>query len=209
MEGTSMKSQYTKGSNQYQKTLKKDKVFRGGMSLLGFAIIMVGLYDLQVTFSPSHIDASESVDIITSQVAVPAESKQVVAIKVATPAATLKVEPTIQQDVENYVKTIFGKDGKVAIAVSHVECNPSNKAYPKCVYHTDREYSVGIFQINLFNKDHMIHAAKVPGKTMEEKIEALKDPYINTLVAYKIYSHSGFNPWVGYTSGRYLDKLAD
>lgn len=112
-----------------------------------------------------------------------------------------------QDDIEAYVKTIFGKDAKTAIAVSHVECNPQNKAYPACVYHTEHEYSVGIFQINLFNAKHSIHAAKVPGKTMEEKIEALKDPYINTLVAYKIFTASSWNPWAGFTSGRYLAHL--
>jgi len=114
-----------------------------------------------------------------------------------------------QEQIDAYIRTIFGKDAKVAIAVNRVECNPANKQYPKCVYHTDHEYSVGIFQINLFNKTHAIHAAKVPGKTMEEKIESLKNPYINTLVAYKIFTSSGFAPWSGYSSGRYLDHMGE
>lgn len=196
---------YKVGSNQWKKKQRKD-VGAYMISFLYLMILMVALYDISIFLAPTNSDASDNNTVKVAPIAVPAESMQVVA-PVATPAGTFKPEPTIQQDVENYVKTIFGKDGKVAVAVSHVECNPANKAYPRCVYHTDREYSVGIFQINLFNKDHMIHAAKVPGKTMEEKIEALKDPYINTLVAYKIYSHSGFNPWAGYTSGRYLTKL--
>lgn len=116
---------------------------------------------------------------------------------------------TQQEEIDAYIRTIFGKDAKVAIAVNRVECNPGNKKYPKCVYHTDHEYSVGIFQINLFNKSHWIHAKKVPGKTMEEKIENLKDPYLNTLIAYKIFTDSGFEPWAGYTSGRYLDHLGN
>lgn len=112
-----------------------------------------------------------------------------------------------QEQIDNYIKTIFGKDATVAIAVQRVECNPQNKQYPKCVYHTEHEYSVGIFQINLYNSSHWIHAKKVPGETMEEKVEWLKNPYHNTLIAYKIFTDSGFNPWSGFTSGRYEAHL--
>lgn len=113
-----------------------------------------------------------------------------------------------QEEIDDYIDTIFGgKDGRIMRAINRVECNPANKAYPECVYHTEHEYSVGIFQINLFNSKHWIHAKKVPGETMEEKVEALKDPYINTLVAYKIFSDSSFTPWAGFTSGRYKAYL--
>lgn len=131
----------------------------------------------------------------------------------ASLSATLKVleekKPTpTQAEIEDYIRSIFGKEARVAIAVSHNECNPKNKQYPKCVAHTDKEYSVGIFQINLYNKTHWIHANKVPGKTIEEKAEALKDPYINTLVAYKIYSDSkGFTPWSAFTNRSYKLNL--
>ena len=111
--------------------------------------------------------------------------------------------------IDDYIRTIFGKDAKVAIAVNRVECNPKNKQYPSCVYHTEYEYSVGIFQINLYNKSHWIHAKKVPGNTMEEKVEWLKNPFNNTLIAYKIFTDSGFGPWSGFTSGRYLDHLGE
>lgn len=112
-----------------------------------------------------------------------------------------------QEEIENYIRTIFGKDSRVGIAVSHNECNPANKQYPYCILHTDAEYSVGIWQINLFNAKHWIHAKKVPGTTMEEKIEWLKDPYNNTLIAYKIFSDQGFGPWSAYTSGNYKRSL--
>ena len=112
-----------------------------------------------------------------------------------------------QKEIESYIKVIFGKDSKVAIAVSHKECNPKNKAYPKCVALSDKELSVGIFQINLKNKTHLVHASKVPGKTIEEKAEKLKDPHINTLVAYKIFKDSGWYAWSAYTSGAYLTSL--
>lgn len=112
------------------------------------------------------------------------------------------------KDIDSYIDTIFGrKNGRIMRAVNRVECNPANKAYPKCVYHTEHEYSVGIFQINLYNAKHWIHASKVPGETMEEKVEWLKDPFNNTLVAYKIFTDSGFNPWAGYSSGRYEAHL--
>jgi hypothetical protein len=116
-------------------------------------------------------------------------------------------KPT-QKEIESYIKTIFGKDGRVAVAVSHHECGPTNKAYPGCVLQSDVEYSVGVFQINLKNKTHMIHAAKVPGNSIEEKAENLKDPYINTLIAYKIFKDSnGFTPWSAYLNKSYLSSL--
>lgn len=129
-----------------------------------------------------------------------------------TPTVAPVVDPSAKdhpskQEIEDYVRTIFGKDARVAIAVSHNECNPKHPHYPACVLHTDAEYSVGIFQINLYNKSHWIHAQKVPGKTMEEKIEWLKDPYHNTLIAFKIFKDSGFHPWTAYSSGNYLNDL--
>lgn len=129
-----------------------------------------------------------------------------------TPTVAPVVDPSAKdhpskQEIEDYVRTIFGKDARVAIAVSHNECNPRHPHYPACVLHTDAEYSVGIFQINLYNKSHWIHAQKVPGKTMEEKIEWLKDPYHNTLIAFKIFKDSGFHPWTAYSSGNYLNDL--
>lgn len=112
-----------------------------------------------------------------------------------------------QKRIEDYVKIIFGKDAKTAIAVSRNECGPTNRAYPKCVYHTEHEYSVGIFQINLYNKSHLIHASKVPGETMEEKIEWLKEPQNNVLMAYWIFTKSGWYPWSAYTNGAYLKDM--
>lgn len=109
-----------------------------------------------------------------------------------------------QKEIESYIGVIFGKESKVAIAVSRHECGPTNKDYPRCVNHSDVEYSVGLFQINLYNKDHWVHASKVPGKTMDEKAEWLKDPMNNTLIANKIYKDwNNFNSWSAYTNGSY------
>lgn len=120
---------------------------------------------------------------------------------IIVPTASPTPSEYSQKEIEGYIKTIFGKDADLAIRVQHSECSPLNKNYPRCVYHTDREYSVGIFQINLFNKDHTIHAGKIPGETMEEKIEWLKNPFNNTLVAFKIFKDSGFYPWSAYKRG--------
>lgn len=112
-----------------------------------------------------------------------------------------------QEEIEDYIRVIFGKDARVAIAVSHKECNPKNPSYPACVLHTEHEYSVGVLQINLYNTKHWIHAAKVPGDTMEQKIEWLKNPFNNVLIAHKIFADSGFQPWTAYTSGAYKEEL--
>lgn len=112
-----------------------------------------------------------------------------------------------QKEIEAYIKTIFGPDAHIAIAVSHNECNPLNSKYPACILHSEVEYSVGLFQINLYNSQQWIHAARIPGSTMEEKAEWLKDPYNNTLYAYWVFKKSGWHPWSAYTSGNYLKDL--
>lgn len=194
-----------RGTNQYKaryhKDIKSHLIFF--VSLLFFFTVTNAYVNLD-NFPPKA-NAEILSPIASPSASLNSEGKDsaLPQLEVTTPVE----EGPSQKDIEAYIKTIFGKDSKVAIAVSHVECNPANKAYPKCVYHTQHEYSVGIFQINLFNANQWIHAAKVPGETMEEKIESLKDPYINTLVAYKIFSAQGFLPWAGYTSGRYLDQL--
>jgi hypothetical protein len=144
----------------------------------------------------------------TAQNNVPATNTPDLAVTITTPTPK-EPESNQKEEIDAYIRTIFGKDAKVFLAITRVECNPKNKQYPACVYHTDHEYSVGVAQINLFNKSHAIHANKVPGATMEDKIESLKNPYINVLVAYKIFTDSGFTPWTGYTSGRYLDHMGE
>lgn len=114
--------------------------------------------------------------------------------------------PTVGE-IEAYMKLIFGPDFKVARAISHNECGPTHKDYPACEWHTSIEDSVGIFQINLYNSKQWIHAARIPGNTMPEKIEWLKNPFNNTLYAYWVFKTSGFNPWSTYSDGRYKNSL--
>lgn len=190
-----------KGSNQYRSKYKKDV----GAYMIGFLylmILMLALHDFSIILKPSNSDASESVNVITSPLADPAKSMAVVAY---TPPAT--PTPNIQEEIEAYIKTIFGRDAKTAIAVSRNECGPTNKSYPSCQFHTSHENSIGLFQINLMSKYAKVHYDRVPGETLEEKIEWLKDPHNNVLMAYWIYSHSGWNPWTAYTSGNYLKDM--
>lgn len=129
---------------------------------------------------------------------------------IATESATLQSSDTViveevpvespQEDIEKYIKTIFRGNSKMAIEVTHHECSPQHKLYPRCEKNDNIEWSCGIWQINLRDPNTMklIHAAKIPGETLEEKCEWLKDPYQSTLVAYYIYSHQDFCPWTWY-----------
>lgn len=124
----------------------------------------------------------------------------------------LNITPTpkpeyTQEDIENYMRIIFGPQARVAIAIQHDECNPNRPDYPHCVNHSNIEYSIGLMQINLKNKTQMIHFYRVPGNTLEEKIAWLQNPYNNVLFAYWVYSTSGFHPWTTYLNGHYLNNL--
>lgn len=109
-----------------------------------------------------------------------------------------------QAQIEAYIKTIFGQDATTAIAISHHECGTWDKDYPKCHLKTDREDSIGLFQINLYNSKQWIHAGRIPGANMVQKEKWLENPYDNTLYAYWVYKTSGFTPWSTFTSGAYL-----
>jgi len=156
----------------------------------------------QETFQPVVYAPNKLVSPIPNSTITPTPTESTPSI---TPAPTIM--PEKQKDIENYMRTIFGSDARVAVAISHNECNPSNAKYPECVLYTSAEYSVGVFQINLYNAKQWIHAGRVPGKTMEEKVEWLKNPYNNTLYAYWVFKTSGWDPWTAYTSGNYLRSL--
>ncbi len=118
-----------------------------------------------------------------------------------------EVQAPTQKEIEAYIKTIFGKDAKIAIAVSRNECSPHNAQYPRCQFKTSKENSIGIFQINIESATTKVHFYRIPGKTLEEKIEWLKDPFNNTLMAYWIFKNSNWYPWTAYTSGNYLKDM--
>lgn len=126
-----------------------------------------------------------------------AQAEELTAIKAKYPNPT-------QQEIEAYIKTIFGKDAPTAIGVSHHECFTWDKSYPKCHLKTAAEDSIGLFQINLYNSKQWIHAGRIPGNTIAEKELWLENAFNNTLYAYWVYKTSGWNPWTSYTSGAYL-----
>lgn len=115
-------------------------------------------------------------------------------------------DPT-REEIEAYVRKIFGKDANIALAVSHHECGYTNKNYPKCHLKSGVEHSVGLFQINLYNSKQWIHAGRIPGVTMEEKVVWLENPFNNTLYAYWVFKTSGWNPWSAYKNGSYLADM--
>jgi hypothetical protein len=107
--------------------------------------------------------------------------------------------------VINYIKEIFGKDWKTAYGIAMAESN----FIPDKPNITSKETSIGIFQINLQSDAGKVHFDKVPGNTLEEKIENLKNPYINTLVAYRIYKENGFEPWTTFVDKKYEEYLKE
>lgn len=142
-----------------------------------------------------------------------------------SPASVVRVTPTpapaevlsraevwsgegLQEEIEAYIREVFGDQGDIAVAVSRRECSPSNTAYPHCVLHTSDEYSVGIFQINLYSERGWIHAGKVPGETMEQKIEWAQDWRNNVRLAKEIHDGwQGWSAWSAYTNGAFLKEL--
>lgn len=127
-----------------------------------------------------------------------------------TPTPTPTLEPTTApqkpQTTTDLINEIFGKDARVALAVAKAESGLTptreNKSPVEC--------SIGLYQINLA-KDYCngkwVHAGKVPGATMEEKIEWLKVPENNIRMAKKIHGASGFRPWSVFTNRSYLKHI--
>jgi hypothetical protein len=108
---------------------------------------------------------------------------------------------------EELTYKIFGeKDGKVAYAIAKAESNLN----PTRVHRDNVECSVGLFQINIVKGDGLgakVHWDKIPGETLNEKIEWLSVPENNILIAKFIYGSSGFYPWTVYKNGVYKSFL--
>lgn len=110
-----------------------------------------------------------------------------------TPTPTAK--PDQLEEIKAHIKTIFGKDAKMALAVAEGECRGLR---PNCKLVTPREHSVCQFQINI-----KAHSAKIPGNSVEEKEAWLKNPFNCNVMAKIIFDASGWYPWTAYTSGAY------
>jgi len=191
------------GSNQYQ--AKKKTYTKEWLAILGIAVVVcyTGRLAGQDIFGRIKTAWAQETAIIS-----PLPETHTIKEPVPFYIDTSDVrQVTEQEEIEKYIKTIFGKDAKTAIAISHKECNPKNKAYPKCVLSTEREHSVGIFQINIQSHTAKVHSARIPGDTLEEKETWLKNPKNNTLMAYWIFEKSGWNPWSVYKNGSYLEEM--
>lgn len=190
-----------KHCNQYRCKHGKD-VGAYMISFLYLMIILVGLHDYHI-FTKLQANASSDIISPVSTTLIPVSPS----ILHATESAELINETDTQEEIEKYIRTIFGRDAKTAIAVSRNECGPTNKYYPSCQFKTAHENSIGLFQINLKSEYAKVHYDRVPGETLDDKIEWLKDPHNNVLMAYWIYSHSGWFPWTAFTSGNYLKDM--
>lgn len=185
------------GSNQY-KTKRKTNMHYLGYYFFSVAVIIA----IAIPFRIKSIEKAYANQVIVSPLPIekPVES-----------SSSAKLDPTkeeLAEKIDAYIKTIFGKDWRVARAIYHNECSPSHKDFPyKCRYTTSKEDSIGLFQINLKSKTTKIHWDRIPGETEEEKVTWLSDPFNNVLMAYWIYTKSGWNPWSAYTSNRYLKDL--
>jgi hypothetical protein len=140
-------------------------------------------------------------DVETPEV-VSVEAQEVTATPTATPTPTRNWKP-----YEELTYKIFGeKDGKVAYAIMGCESNYS----PTRTHIDEKEASIGLMQINLIKgngEGAWVHWDKVPGETLEEKIEWLKVPENNLLIAKFIKGSSGFYPWSCFSKKGYLKYL--
>lgn len=114
------------------------------------------------------------------------------------------------EPIKQYINTIFGRNAATAYAVAFAESGKWDKDTGRpyflssAVNASSIETSVGVFQINLKSAVAKVHYDRIPGQSLEEKIQWLQNPYQNVLYAYWIYSTSTFAPWSTYSDGKYL-----
>lgn len=124
----------------------------------------------------------------------------------------------VGSEIEKLITQEFGEDAEIAIAIARAESglNPNREGIHIAGKHTwssatyKGECSIGLFQINLASNacnGKWVHASKIPGETIEEKIAWLKIPENNIKTAKEIYKASGFNPWSTFTQGTYKKYL--
>jgi hypothetical protein len=186
----------TRGSNQFKPQRAN---LRGALAVAGMTTAMLfvlGSRTIDNRFVTAHIS---SYDIH------PVEASEPEPTPTHTPKPTAIPTPKISTDIKQYIKTIFGKDARIACAIARAESGFKTDAQLK----SSVENSNGIFQINLESDYAKVHYDRVPGNNLEEKIEWLSDPYNSTLMAYWIYTKSGFNPWSVFTSGKYKQFLGE
>jgi len=107
--------------------------------------------------------------------------------------------PIPDQTIESFIKDVFGKNGRMAVAIAKGECQG---LHPECLNKNEKEWSCGLFQINI-----KAHFRKIPGNTFEEKEKWLFDWRNNVVMAKTIFEESGWYPWAAFTSKSYLEYL--
>lgn len=151
-----------------------------------------------------YADEKVNIRVVKSITETVVKSDDSVVKQVVKESLTVEPEENGQKtEIEAYIKTIFGKDAPTAIAIAKAESGLRAKANNTSKIET----SIGVMQINIKSKTTLVHWARIPGETLEEKIKWLEEPKQNILLSYWIYTKSGFNPWSTYTNGAYLKYL--
>lgn len=137
--------------------------------------------------------------------------------QVVTENQMVKPEQAVTtSSVEAYIREVFGADAEIALAVGKAESRliPEKTLIARKGHYSwssptyKGECSIGLFMINLAEdgcQGKKVHYDKVPGDTLEAKIEWLKDPKNNIDFAKKIYEGRGnsFMAWSAYSHGGY------
>jgi hypothetical protein len=94
-----------------------------------------------------------------------------------------------QMTTEEYICHVFGRDCKIALAISQAE--NGTRQCDRFGVNTNNTIDVGIFQIN------STHLKK------GWKLTDLLDCHKNIDYAHQLYQEQGFNPWVAYQNQSY------
>lgn len=187
--GKTIESNYKVGSNQYVKKSKQVNTYRGGMSLLAFAIIIVGFYDLQLAFHPSKVSAANKSVAEAPLYPLASESANLV----AQPEETeITPTPTELESVVAYIARKFEPEGK-AVVVRAINCFYSESGL--------RPTAVGQNKDSHKSKDHGV--AQLNDYWHKLTPEMKTDIKANIDKAYEIYKGrsrnggNGFSAWYG------------
>lgn len=94
--------------------------------------------------------------------------------------------PPISTQIQwiDFLRALAGRNFHVLEKIAWCESG----FWPEAVNQQTKDY--GIFQINLES-----HRNRIPGKTDEEKISWLKNPYNNIMFGYTLFLEQGISPW--------------
>lgn len=94
-----------------------------------------------------------------------------------------------KKEIADYIVQKFGDHAELALSIAKAESGLDCNAYNA---NTNGTIDIGIFQLNT------VHLRK--GYTLADFSNCKK----NVDIAYDIFKAQGFNPWVAYTTGRYV-----